>query len=201
MFDYTDKTALLYVIARVKGLLDDYVQTENGKGLSTNDFSNELLEKLNGIADGATKIIVDSTLSSTGTNPVQGKAMYLELEKKASLANPEFSGMPLAPTALSGTSSKQIANTEFVMAAIATALSQISGITFLKVDSLPEEGEAGVIYLVAKEGAVSDVFDEYYWYEGNFECMGTTAVDLSGYVKATDMVAITTTEIDAMFNS
>lgn len=201
MFDYTDKAALLYVITRVKGLLGGYVQTEDNKGLSTNDFSDELLEKLNGIAEGATKIIVDSILSSTGTNPVQGKAIYLELEKKASLANPEFSGMPLVPTALAGTSSKQIANTEFVMAAIATALSQISGITFLKVDTLPGEGESGVIYLVAKQGSTNDVFDEYYWYEGKFEYMGTTAVDLSGYVKTTDMVAITTAEIDAMFNS
>lgn len=37
--------------------LSNYVQKEDGKGLSTNDFTNALLEKLNGIADGANKYV------------------------------------------------------------------------------------------------------------------------------------------------
>ena len=201
MYNYTDKTALLYVITRIKGLLEGYVEEEVGKGLSTNDFTNELKNKLDGIAVGATKVIVDSTLSSTGTNPVQGATIYAELAKKANLDSPALTGTPTAPTALAGDDSTRIATTEFVTAAISTALGEITGISFEKVDVLPEAGEIGVIYLVAKEGTSTDVFDEYYWYEDKFEYMGTTAVDLSGYVKATDMVPITTAEIDAMFNS
>lgn len=201
MYNYTDKTALLYVITRIKGLLEGYVEEEVGKGLSTNDFTNELKNKLDGIAEGATKVIVDSTLSSTGTNPVQGATIYAELAKKANLDSPVFTGTPTAPTATAGDDSTKIATTEFVTAAISTALGEITGISFEKVDVLPETGDIGVIYLVAKEGTSTDVFDEYYWYEDKFEYMGTTAVDLSGYVKATDMVPITTTEIDAMFNS
>lgn len=41
--------------------LSDYVQKEDGKGLSTNDFTNEDKAKLNGIADGATKVEASNT--------------------------------------------------------------------------------------------------------------------------------------------
>mgnify|MGYP007026891527 CR=1 FL=1 len=39
-------------------------------------------KKLDGIATGATKITVDSALSSTSTNPVQNKAVKAELDNK-----------------------------------------------------------------------------------------------------------------------
>ena len=41
--------------------------------------------KLNGIAAGATKTIVDSALSSTSTNPVQNKVIYGAISSKADL--------------------------------------------------------------------------------------------------------------------
>lgn len=198
-YNYTDKTALLYVVTKIKTILDRYVKSESGKGLSTYDFSEEYKRKLDGIADEATRIIVDAGIIADSTNPVQGKAIYAELLKKASLANPEFTGTPTAPTAIAGTNSTQLATTAFVMNAIALALEKVSGLSFVKVEELPEVGESGIIYLVAKNGTSTDVYDEYFWYEGQFEYMGTTAMDLSGYVKATEMIPITTQEIDAMF--
>jgi len=44
---------LNYLIGKVNEKLDTKVDKVTGKGLSTNDFTNALLEKLNGIADGA----------------------------------------------------------------------------------------------------------------------------------------------------
>ena len=52
-----------------------------GKGLSTNDYTTTEKNKLAGIAEGANKTVVDSTLSSTSTNPVQNKAIYNKLEE------------------------------------------------------------------------------------------------------------------------
>lgn len=52
------------------------VDKVEGKGLSTNDFTTDEKEKLANIAPEATKVIVDNELTSTGTNPVQGKAIY-----------------------------------------------------------------------------------------------------------------------------
>ena len=57
------------------------------------------------------------------------------------------------------------------------------------VDSLSKDNaEPMVLYLVSKGGSAPDVYDEYIWLEetGNFEFLGTTAVDLTGYVKNTD---------------
>ena len=44
------------------------------------------------------------------------------------------------------------------------------------------------LYLVPKEGTNLDVYDEYIWIEqtSSFEHLGTTAVDLTDYVKNTD---------------
>ena len=53
--------------------LDDKVDKIPGKGLSTNDFTDILKSKLDGIESGATRIVVDSEFSSSSTNPVQNK--------------------------------------------------------------------------------------------------------------------------------
>lgn len=56
------------------------------------------------------------------------------------------------------------------------------------VDALPETGAKMTLYLVPKEGSDNDVYDEYIWIEqtSSFEHLGTTAVDLTDYVKNTD---------------
>lgn len=56
-------------------------------------------KKLDGIVEGANKITVDSSLSSTSTNPVQSKVVDAALEKKAPLESPTFTGSPKVPTA------------------------------------------------------------------------------------------------------
>lgn len=86
-----------------------------------------------------------------------------------------------------------------VSTAINSALSGITGITFSIVQALPQTGEAGVIYLIAKTTAgTNDAYDEYIWVNNGFEYLGTTAVDLSGYVQTSDLVAITNGEIDTI---
>lgn len=56
------------------------------------------------------------------------------------------------------------------------------------VDQLPATGEKGIIYLVPKNGEAPDIHDEYIWIdsEQKFEFIGSTAVDLTDYVKNTD---------------
>lgn len=49
---------------------------------TTASFTTDLLNKLNGIASGANKITVDTTLSSTSTNPVQNKVVNSALNNK-----------------------------------------------------------------------------------------------------------------------
>ena len=170
--------------------------TETVHGLMTAAMA----KKLNRIADGANKTVVDAALSNTSTNPVQNKAVQGELAKKAPSASPALTGTPTAPTAASGTDSTQIATTAFVMAAVNAAFSKITDISFSVVTALPETGKAGVFYLMAHSHSDSnDGYDEYVWLsdKGAFEKIGNTDVDLSGYVKSSQLVAMTNTELES----
>lgn len=60
--------------------LSDKVDKVPDKGLSTNDFTTALKTKLEGIAEGATKTIVDAELSTTSTNVIQNKAVGLKFK-------------------------------------------------------------------------------------------------------------------------
>lgn len=88
--------------------------------------------------------------------------------------------------------------------AIDDALAGITGIEFEVVQSLPTTGVKGTIYLVPKQGASGDIYDEYIWVvpqsgEPHYESIGSTAVDLSGYVQSSEMHALTNAEIDTIF--
>lgn len=156
-------------------------------------------KKLDGIAEGATKITVDTALSSTSTNPVQNKVVQTAIAAKAALASPTFTGTPKAPTAAVGTNTTQIATTAFVTAAVKAGLGSITGVSFEVVSDLPTTGVAGTFYLVANSGSGQNIYDEYVWVNEKFEKLGTRDIDLSGYMKTSDMTAISNTEIDAAF--
>jgi hypothetical protein len=111
----------------------------------------------------------------------------------APLASPALTGTPTAPTPAVGTDTTQIATTAFVKAAIAAAS---IGVQFEIVQSLPASGNASTIYLLSHGGTAPDVYDEYIWINNAWEKIGTTQVDLSNYVQFSDLVAITSTEID-----
>ena len=156
-------------------------------------------KKLDGIAEGANKTTVDSELSSTSTNPVQNKAVQAELTKKAPIASPSFTGTPKVPTASAGTNNTQAASTAFVTSAISTAMAGITKLDFQVVQTLPSTGVKGTFYLIANSGRGQNVYDEYLWINNKYEKLGTREIDLSSYIKQSDMVAITNSEIDAAF--
>ena len=86
---------------------------------------------------------------------------------------------------------------DFVTAAIAG----ISGFHAEIVSELPASGQSNILYLVAKSTAASgDGYDEYLYINGAWERVGSTDIDLSGYVQASEMHAITNTEITAIVN-
>lgn len=70
---------------------------------------------------------------------------------------------------------------------------------FSVVEELPSSGEKSTIYLVSNSKAENDAYDEYIFVNGKFEKIGTTSVDLSDYVKTSDITSITNEEIDTLF--
>ena len=76
---YLDTDGLLYVWQKITNA---FVKKDGNKVLSTNDYTTTEKNKLAGIAEGATKTIVDTDLSSSSTNPVQNKAVNAALGTK-----------------------------------------------------------------------------------------------------------------------
>lgn len=212
--NFVDKAGITYVVGKIKELLGGKVDKADGKGLSTNDYTTAEKTKLSEIETGAQVNMqadwnatsggaviknkpsalpasnTTSTYSATGTEPVNGKAVASAISGKANKAN-TLSGYGItdAPT-----------KTE-MSSAISSAVAGLTGVSFSVVESLPTTGKEGVIYLVAHAHGTGDSYDEYIWLasQKKFEKLGNTDVNLSGYVKATDLVAVTNTEIDAMF--
>ena len=80
-----------------------FVRKVDGKGLSTNDFTNELKNKLDGIELGANKTVVDEALSAESTNPVQNKAVKAALDGKSDAGHVHaFADLTAKPTTLAG---------------------------------------------------------------------------------------------------
>lgn len=75
--NFLDKDGLLYLWQKIK---NKFVAQETGKGLSSNDYTTDEKTKLSGIADGATKNVVEDVLTSTSTQNAlsakQGKVLY-----------------------------------------------------------------------------------------------------------------------------
>lgn len=99
-----------------------------------------------------------------------------------------------------------------VSALIAAELADISGVDFVVVaanEELPETGVKGKFYLKDTGATGSNKYDEYVWVnhgtaeEPNYgyEKLGTMAVDLTGYIKESDIQFATKADIDAIFST
>lgn len=162
----------------------------------------------------------------TGSDGSTDHISYADFGEKNILEGVQIDGSDLAivnkkvniPVADSVT--KGVITTTTVNTLIQTALAGFERISFQKVNSygdLPVTGQNGVIYLVPISGAqVPNIYDEYIWYTDSsttpatsgYEKIGTTAIDLSGYVQYTDITLISNNDIadivddayDAVFN-
>lgn len=215
MGNYLDKSGVIYLIGKIKTLLSKKVDVVEGKGLSTNDYTTNEKNKLAGIAAGA-KVNVQSDWAETDT----GSDAFIG--NKPAINNPSLTvqrnGTTVGTFDGNGTADKKINITvptttedlqntsdyqtgDQVKQAINNAVGSITGIDFQIVSSLPASGVKGTIYLVSNNGSGTNIYDEYIWIQSSqkFEKIGTTDVDLSGYLKTTDVTAVTNSEIDAMF--
>lgn len=78
-----DKVSHITAVERKKwDAVTEKVNKEEGKGLSQNDFTDADKKKLDGIATGANKTIVDDELNSYSSNPVQNQVVYEEMLKR-----------------------------------------------------------------------------------------------------------------------
>ena len=78
---------------------------------------------------------------------------------------------------------------------ISEAVGKITSFEYKIVPHLPSiaEGKVGIVYLVENNGSGNNVYDEYIFlppdspYEGRYEKIGTTDIDLTPYAKKTEI--------------
>lgn len=206
-----------------KGLSEaNYTQTEKTKlaGIEAGAEANvnadweavtgdaAILNKPSNVVSDANYVHTDNNYTSTEKNKLAGIAAGAEVnvnaDWNAASGDAQILNKPTIPTVdqtMSDSSTNAIANS-IVKGYIDDAIAGVTGIDFQIVQALPATGEKGVIYLVSHSGTAPDVYDEYIWITvsgtGQFEKIGTTQIDLSNYMQFSDMVALTTAEIDAI---
>lgn len=201
--EYLDKAGATLLIQKTKVELAKKVDAVGGKVLSTNDYTTAEKNKLAGIASGAqVNAITTVKVNGTALTPDASKAVNVTTPTKVSqLTNDsEFQNATQVNSTITGKGYQTKAE---VQSLINSAVGNIMSIRYEKVTSLPATGSNGVIYLVAHSHGTQDIYDEYIWISESktFEKIGNTDIDLSGYVKKTDLTAITTDELNAMWSA
>jgi hypothetical protein len=146
---------------------------------------------------------VDTQMSDVSVNPVENRVIKAYVDSKAvdtsSLATKQELASGLAtkqakgdyalaediPTLISQLQNDSGYQTQTQVLAL---IAQIPQFSISIVSSLPQVGDKMTIYLVPKDGSGDDVYNEYIWIESSstYEFIGTTAVDLTDYIKNTD---------------
>lgn len=228
--NYIDKGGLLYFFTKIKTFLSNtYVEKESGKGLSSNDYTSAEKTKLAGISAGAQVNVIES-LSVNGINAtikskkatvtipsgsidsisVNGTAQTIDSNKNVDIA------VPTDNSQLTNGAGFQTASD--VNAIVDNKLSSVyiakGSVAFANLPSL-EKAHLGWTYNVTDAFTTTANFVEG---EGKSYPAGTNVtivqsatntykydvlagfVDTSGLLAESDLVAVTNTEIDAMFS-
>ena len=132
-------------ISSVNTSLNNKVDKVDGKGLSTNDYTTTEKNKLDGIAEGANKTIVDSALSSTSTNPVQNKVVNAAISNLNTLVGDTAVSEQIT-TALATKSNVVVVNVDGFAGTANMSGTEISEITQSKVIFAMVSGLGSKVY-------------------------------------------------------
>ena len=178
IYNYLDKTGLALVWEKVKNALSGKVDKVDGKGLSTNDYTSEEKTKLSGIASGSQVNVLEGIQRNGNTVNITNKIANITV-----------------PTATSDlTNDSGFVTSSDVDTAISAAMTTVMNYKGTKatVADLPSTGNVkGDVWHVTANGG------EYAWDGTEWQELGST-IDLSGYVQSSEVVAITSTEINTI---
>lgn len=227
---YMDKSGMTYFVGKVITLLNQKQNIEAGKGLSTNDLTNALKNAYDDCVTNAYKRIAynsstrvisfykHSTAQSTDTPDftvtlpadidVSGKMDKVTSPTNGNVLITNASGQAVD----GGTALSSLATTSYVDGKVASMYKIKGSIAFA---NLPTSGmTAGDVYNITDAFITTNVFiggaGKSYPAGTNVVYINTSgavgwdclsgSIDLSGYVLHTDLVAITNSEIDDMFD-
>jgi hypothetical protein len=185
MANRLDSNGVLYLLSK---LLLLFVRREAGKGLSTNDLTDDLKQMILSQFSGSWNDLTDRPVNvSHWTNDAQYQTA---VQVSQAISN-----------ALTASGFQTAAQ---VNALIEAALATLDTDIFVVVESLPDPGTASPnkIYLCpAAGGAAGNALEEWVVVDGQWERFGTVDVNLDGYFNEQNLVPITNAEIDQMIAS
>lgn len=204
-----------------KAAWNNKVDKVEGKELSTNDLTNTLKSNYDAAyshstsshapSDAEKNVIVGITVNGSEVSPDSTRKVNMTVPTKVSeLTNDKsYATTSQLPTKTSQlTNDSSYATTSEVTSAIAAEVGKITGFEFVicgtggydTTTGFPTgTGSKGKVYLVPKTNSEEDnVYSEFIWVNNAYEKIGDTSVDLSDYMKTTDMQSLTNDEIDTI---
>lgn len=178
----------------INTLLEDKVSVEEGKGLSTEDYTTSEKSKLEGIESNAEVNIIDEVKVNGTSQAVVDKSVDITI-----------------PTALSEFTNDEnfIDNTvndlvnyyktseTYSKSEVDQLISTIPNFSISVVAALPTQDiSTTTIYLVSNSGSSTNVYDEYIYVNNNWELIGTTETDLSDYYSKNQVDGLLDDKVD-----
>ena len=176
--DITGKADTSYV----DGKLTNKVDKVAGKGLSANDFTTTLKDKLDGVEAGAQTNKIELVKRNGANVAITGKTIDIAV-----------------PTKYEDLTNDKTYQTK---AEILTLIADNGKLKKEIVTSLPAVGSAddNTMYLITNTDGSG--YEEWLVINNKWEKLGdTSAIDLSGYVKTSDITTISNAEINAFLNA
>ena len=200
MANFLDFQGLQQLVGVIK---DRFVQKESGKSLSTNDYTDEEKQKLSTLKTYNVATSEEAgLLSSANLNKINSidegaeKNVITKIKRNGTLVNISNKEVDITvPTKYSElVNDKDLVST----AQVKTLISEARHMKKEIVSTKPSTGEENVIYLVGPKGSGNNIYEEWLYINRQWEKIGDTdtKVDLSGYLKTSDIKAITTEEIN-----
>lgn len=165
---------------------------------NTTYSSSKIDEIINGFTD------IDDTETSSNSTWSSNK-IDSELDNKQDVLSAgsriSFSGNTISADSEIDDTANTSTNT-WSASKINAVIAALNKLSLAIVQTLPTEDiSTTTIYLVPKSTLqTNNVYDEYVYINSSWEAIGSTEIDMSGYVRESDLVAITNSEIDAMFD-
>lgn len=191
-----------------------FVQKESNKGLSDENYTKSEKEKLaslqsysvatsteNGLMSTADKNKIDKVADGAEVNQIN------VIKKNGVIVITEDKTVDITvPVNVSDlVNDKNFMNKEDFDNATKDLIGKLTSFKTAVVDSLPqvENAEENTLYLVKSSETEGNIYKEYLKINDKYELIGDTSVDidLSGYVKETDIESITDEEIKQIVNA
>ena len=192
-------------LTRFKTKLDEKLQgkvsVEEGKGLSSNDYTIEEKQKLAGLQNYTLTKASADTLGGVKV----GTGLQVSEDGTLSADSVDWANVQNKPTILTQQDVSNAFSTSLEAAHLATSAelsaveAKLTGVYHFKgsvdtFDALPKDAADGDVYNVTDSGMNYGYIAE----SKTWDALGTV-IDLSGYAQKTDFVAMTNEEIDALF--